>query len=145
MKIFRKVHCKAYLQKCSDGVCLMCEKDNQPVGGNSWSEPITVKAYKYNYEKSISEEIADLSEFDGGCVNKQYRQRKESEFDGFLVGVTNVVTSGKLGTDSDWNPYHGDIFHLTKEKYTEKVGVVYFKNNARRYVLLDDIEELEHE
>ena len=33
----------------------------------------------------------------------------------------------------------GEVFHLTKETDKEKVGVVYFKNNAKRYVLIDDM------
>lgn len=141
MKIFQKVHCKGYLEKFSDGVCLMCEQNNTLTEANHWDEPITVKAMKFDSEKGKTEEIADLSEFCGECVTKQYRRRIEAEFDGFLVGVTNVITSGKIGTDFDCHPYYGDIYHLTKETKKEKVGVVYFKNNAKRYVLLDDIFE----
>ena len=33
-----------------------------------------------------------------------------------------------------------EVYHLIKETDKQKVGVVYFKNNARRYVPLDDME-----
>ena len=145
MKIFRKVHCKAYLEKYSDGVCLYCEQNNMPTQANHWDEQIIVKAMKYDSEKNKTEEIADLSEFCGETVSKQYRRRIESEFDGFLVGITHIVTSGEIGTDSDYHPYYGEFYHLTKRTKSEKVGVVYFKNNAKRYVLLSDIEEVKNE
>ena len=145
MKIFRKVHCKAYLEKYFDGVCLYCEQNNMPTQTSRWDEQITVKAMKYDSEKNKTEEIADLSEFCGETVSKQYRIRIESEFDGFLVGITRIVTSGKIGTDYNDDPYCGEYYHLTKKTKSEKVGVVYFKNNAKRYVLLSDIEEVKNE
>lgn len=145
MKIFRKVHCKAYLEKYSDGVRLFCEQNNIQTHENRWNEQIIVKAMKFDPEKRETEEIADLSEFCGETVSKQYRRRIEAEFDGFLVGITHIVTSGKIGTDYNDDPYCGDYYHLTKKTKSEKVGVVYFKNNAKRYVLLSDIEEVENE
>ena len=36
-----------------------------------------------------------------------------------------------------------EVYHLVKYTNKEKVGVVYFKNNARRYVYLDDMEVIE--
>ena len=152
MKIFHKVHCKAYLKKQSDGVALVCQKPvgdfgYMPAEGNAWYDPIKVTATKLEYKNGRWEtkEIADLSNFEGESVNKCYRTRVEEEFDGFLVGITYIVTTGSIGTDMTMHPYNmsGDleeVYHLTKNTNKEKVGVVYFKNNAKRYVLLDDME-----
>lgn len=153
MKIFQKVHCKAYLKKQSDGVALVCQKPivgfnaYMPAEGNCWDEPIKVTATKLEYKNGRWEtkEIADLSSFEGESVDKRYRVRVEEEFDGFLVGITYITTTGQIGTSMSEVPYNmsGDlteVFHLTKTTKQEKVGVVYFKNNAKRYVLMEDIE-----
>lgn len=155
MKIFQKVHCVAYLKKYSDGVHLecskMCEvgssfKMEQHVDGNLWSEPINVIAVKDEYKdgKWTQTEIADLSNFEGESVEKQYRVRVEEEFDGFLVGITHITTNGRIGTDMSHRLCNmagdmAEVYHLTKETEQKKVGVVYFKNNAKRYVLLADM------
>lgn len=154
MKIFQKVHCVAYLKKYSDGVHLECSKVyeddsfkmEQHVDGNSWSEPIKVIAVKDEYKdgKWTQTEITDLSNFEGESVEKEYRVRVEEEFDGFLVGITHITTNGRIGTDMSYRLYNMDgdmaeVYHLTKETEQKKVGVVYFKNNAKRYVLLADM------
>ena len=159
MRIFQKVHCKAYLQKFHDGVYLETKRKTQvgsfgyceePERGNAWDDPIIVKAIKQEYTSGgyKTHVIADLSAFEGETVQKEYRRRVEEEFDGFLVGVTYIVTKGEIGTDMTMYPYNmnGDlkeVFHLTKNTTKEKVGVVYFKNNAKRYVLISDIERKE--
>ena len=161
MKIFKKVHCKAYLKKHKDGVFLRCSKKvetkfgeiSQPVSDQRWwneDEKIEVKAIQDVYENGMwtEKELKDLSSFEGETVEKLYRKRTEEEFDGFLVGVTNIIVSGRIGTDYDMYP--GDmggglrgLYHLTKYTDYQKVGVVYFKNNSKRYVLLDDMEVIE--
>lgn len=151
MKIFKKVHCKAYLKKQSDGIMLSCYKDYNefefPLSGVAWEEPVKVIAHQNIYQNGEWKDVvlADLSDFEGSTVEKIYRTRVEEEFDGFLVGITQIVTNGRIGTDMDMVPYNiaGDLkelYHLVKYTHKEKVGVVYFKNNARRYVLIDDIE-----
>lgn len=150
MKIFQKVHCRAYLKKYSDGIRLDCWDGDDvfkiPAKGSSWDHTITVKAMQSWYRNGEwgESEIADLSGFESGSVDKQYRIRVEEEFDGFLVGITHIITTGRIGTDTTMVPYNmnGDleeVYHLFKETDKEKVGVVYFKNNAKRYVLLDDM------
>lgn len=154
MKIFKKVHCKAYLKKEWDGISLVCKKhanfggfpSESPAEGRSWGEDedISVTATQMVYEngKWDIKDIKNLSSFEGESVDKTYRKRIEEEFDGFLVGITNITTTGRIGTDcDDFLDYDCVITrkHLTKETHQEKVGVVYFKNNAKRYVLLDDM------
>lgn len=151
MKIFKKVHCKAYLKKQNDGISLICFGDNgKPISGNSWAYPIKVIANQCSYKNGrwVDKDIADLSSFEGETVDKQYRVRVKEEFDGFLVGITSIVTSGRIGTDTSnyIKNMEGDldeVYHLVKYTNKEKVGVVYFKNNARRYVYLDDMEVIE--
>lgn len=149
MKIFQKVHCRAYLQKYSDGVFLdPIDENNMPLKGSAWKDPCaSCKAYKNEYVngKWETRELADLSDFEGNTVPKEYRRRIEEEFDGFLVGITQITVRGEIGTDSSDYVYNmeGDVdtvFHLTKKRYQKQVAVVYFKNNAKRYVPLEDMK-----
>ncbi len=144
-KIFRKVHCKAYLQKFSDGVHLECFEIEPESGAeipttlSRWSVDKNIKVTACRWE----EEIKDLSACEGEYVVKQYRRRVEEEFDGFLVGVTRITTSAKIGTDWSTDRFcdsYTEYMHLFKQPNTEKVAVVYFKNNVKRYVPLEDIK-----
>lgn len=159
MKLGDKVHCKAYLQKYSDGVYLetwdrISAGDfgyiDEPAKGSAWSHAITVKAHKNEYTSDgwKNKEIADLSDFEGNTVPKEYRRRVEEEFNGVFVGFTYIVIRGQIGTDMTMHPYNmnGDleeVYHLIKHTEKEKVAVVYFKNNAKRYVPIDDMQRKE--
>lgn len=154
MRIFKKVHCKGYLKKIDDGISLSCEVPTAfgyaPAQGHAWDHPIKVTAQKGYVREGFwkTECIKDLSDFEDGYVEKTYRERVSEDFFGFLVGITHITTTGKIGTSYSEVPYDMDgrtreVYHLTKETHQEKVGVVYFRNNAKRYVLLDDMEEVE--
>lgn len=149
MKIFRKVHCKAYMEKYWDGVSLVCSETDyrgitKVVDKSCWDDNTGVRVIAkqtwYEHGEWLEEQIADLSNFEGDSVEKSYRRRVEEPFDGFLVGITRVKVTGRIGTDYDEDEYRA-VWHLFKETGTVPVGVVYFKNNAKRYVLLDDIED----
>lgn len=152
MKIFQKVHCRGYLKKESDGVVLECSVNGQPSSVSCWDvdENVKVIAKRYYYEGDgwKEETLADLSNFEGDSVEKTYRHRVEEKFDGFLVGFTKIIVSGRIGTDYDeehiyageYGEHHRYYHHLFKERNYEKVGVVYFKNNVKRYVKLEDME-----
>lgn len=146
MKLFKKVHCKAYLKKIKDGVYIQFFNPDGTYYDDRFVYDYDIKAIAYRTkfdEKGLNcdEEIADLSEFDGSSVEKIYRTRIEHEFDGFVVGYTKVDTKGRIGTDWDSGEYCREHGHCWKE-ITErsKVAIVYFKNNCKRYVLLDDLE-----
>lgn len=148
LKLGDKVHCKAYLQRFSDGVYLYpCKYDGSPMEGNSWGDMCECKAFRNECVngKYVTTEIADLSGFEGETVEKQYRRKVEADFDGVFVGYTRIVVSGRIGTDMTMRPYNmsGDleeVYHLTKDTDKQKVGVVFFKNNAKRYVPIEDME-----
>lgn len=163
-KIFCKVKCNAYLKKESDGIHLECVKRTpyefagksgyleEPAQGNAWNmdEDIRVEAVQdiYTNGKYETVPLKDLSDFEGSSVLKTYYHRKEEPFTGWLVGYTNIITSANIGTSS--SEYYADAYarewkHLTKDPHYTKVGVVYFKNNSRRYVLPEDIEYVKGE
>lgn len=151
MKLFKKVHCKAYLKKIKDGVYIQFFNPDGTYYNDRFVYDYNIKAiaYKTKLDENMmncDEELADLSEFDGSYVEKTYRERVECEFDGFVVGYTKINTKGRIGTDWDSGEYvreHGYCWREITEK--PKVAVVYFKNNIKRYVLLDDMEVIEDE
>lgn len=142
--LFTKVHCKAYMKKVRDTVRIQLFNED-----GTFCDKKTVKnykskavAYRFDFDKCEEVEIADLSEFDGGSVDKTYRKRIECEFDGFVVGYTQIDVKGIIGTDWAEDEYYsyGYCFrHITDR---QKAAVVYFKNNMRRYVLPEDMEEV---
>lgn len=146
MKIFKKVKCHAYMKRSRDGVFIGFEDEyGMPIFTKTVTDP-SIKAFacRLNPNTLINEKFADLSEWCGESVEKIYRERIEEEFTGFVVGYTKIGVKGYIGTDWETSPYCEEYGHCFK-KITEapKVAVVYFKNNAKRYVLLEDMEFIE--
>ena len=150
MNIFQKVKCKAYMAKAHDTVRIQLFNADGTFCDTKTVDDYKAKAiaYKYDPDKHEEVEIKDLSEFDGGFVEKIYRERIEEDFCGVLVGFTRINVKGRIGTDWECVNYgFGDIREYghcfkTRDEYP-KVGVVYFKNNCKRYVLMEDMEIME--
>lgn len=150
MNIFQKVHCKGYLKSVHDGVYIQIFNPDGTFCDSKTVDSADCKAVAYRSTlkpNGLNEviEIADLSDWSGESVEKTYRERIAEEFDGFVVGYTRVKTKGRIGTDWGCINYgFGDIREYghcfkTIDEYA-KVGVVYFKNNCKRYVLVEDME-----
>lgn len=144
-RLFSMVRCRAYMMKAKDTVHIeMFEKDGTRVDGKV-VRSYGCKAYAYKLDPKTYEgvEIADLSEFCGQSVEKTYRVRKEELFTGCVVGYTRLKVKGIIGTDWNDSPYGGDFgFCFKQTTENPKAAVVYFKNNSKRYVLLDDLEPI---
>jgi len=143
-KLFSYVKCVAYLKKIRDGVhIILSNPDGSSCESNYACSPnCKAIAIRYDSEKGENVEIKDLSDFDGSCVKKVYRKRIETEFKGVVVGYTTVKMSGIIGTDWKESHYGEDYGYCYKQAVdVPKVAVVYFKNNCKRYVLLDDLEQ----
>lgn len=145
VKLFTKVHCKAYLAKANDTVRIQLFNADGTFCNDKVVSDYKCKAiaYKFDPKKLEDVEIKDLSEFDGDSVKKIYRERKECEFDGVVVGYTIINVKGIIGTTWESDGYYIEYGHCFKE-ITEraKVAVVYFQNNCKRYVLPEDMEEV---
>lgn len=145
-KLFVKVRCRAYMKKIKDGVFIVMYNPDGTVCQDKFMKSYNGKAvaYKTDYKKMEDGEIADLSEFCGESVEKVYRERTEETFTGVVVGYTTLKCKGLIGTDWNDSPYGGDFGYCFKNTtWAPKVAVVYFKNNCKRYVLPEDMEELD--
>ena len=142
-KLFSMVKCRAYLRQVHDGVCiiLLSRKEVEELYGVS-----ELKKHPLGMARAmIPEGEKDLSDFEGEGVEKTYRIRTEKEFRGCVVGYDKVDVKGIIGTDTaeyyreDGYEEKGYVFKKITEQ--PEVAIVYYGNNRKRYVLLEDIEE----
>lgn len=145
-KLFSRVRCKAYMKRIYDTVRIQFFYADGTFCYDKYITDYDGKAIAYKADPNSSGEIeiADLSEFDGSSVKKTYHERTEAEFDGVVVGYTHITATAYIGTD--WfDSLHGEDYGFCFKKIDEypKVGVVYFRNNCKRYVLPEDMEIVE--
>lgn len=127
-KLFSKVSCSSYLKKVSDGNFIEVKE------GDAF----------YNFGNSgriiKSECCGDLD------FIKTYYELKTKDFEGFVVGFKSVTVAGFLVASTD---YHYDgIEYVTIDKEpseTVNIAIVYYGNNRKRFVPVDDIEYIEDE
>lgn len=149
MKLFVKVKCHAYLRKAHDGIKItIYDPEGNLYNGNTVPDSSykAVVEGKYDFDKGDYNTLADLSEWDGSGYEKTYRERVEEEFTGVVVGVTEINVKGQIGTDWECDGCgieYGHCYKLITDR--QKVAVVYYRNNAKRYVPLEDLEVLEFE
>lgn len=141
IKLFSMVQCKGYMEKVKDGITInLYDENGAPCGAES---AVTAVATRWLGGKWEREEFADLSEFSGQTVEKTYFERREEEFVGCFVGYKRIVATGMIGTGTYENFGQEDRnCCFKKPKWNPKVGIVYYKNNAKRYVLVEDMEEV---
>lgn len=149
MKLFVKVKCHAYLRKAHDGIKITIYNPDGTLYNGTTVPDSSYKAVvegKYDFDKGDYNTLADLSEWDGSGYEKTYRERVEEEFTGVVVGVTEVNVKGQIGTDWECDQFGREYGHCYKQiTDRQKVAVVYFKNNVKRYVPLEDLEIIEAE
>lgn len=148
MKIFIKVKCHAYLRKAHDGIRITIYDTADSVCSNKTVADPSYKALveTFDFDKMEYVTLADLSEWDGSGYEKTYRERVEEEFTGVVVGITEVNVKGQIGTDWECDGFGREYGHCYKQiTDRQKVAVVYFKNNSKRYVPLEDLEIIEAE
>lgn len=138
-RLFSMVKCCAYLKPVRDGVNIMflSPEEIRNLFGSKEME-------KYPYGKAIAhtaEGEKDLSSFEGDSVEKTYRVRMEKQFKGYVVGYTTVKVKGIIGTDSYSNDYEEGVYFFKNTTERVEAAIVFYGNNRKRYVLLDDIEE----
>ena len=143
IKLFSMVRCRGYMRKVHDGTMIQLYDKNGMLCYNL-TEAVKAVAERWNiHAEEQFEELADLSDFCGESVEKTYYERVDEEFVGCVVGYKQIVVTGYIGTDTSSESFDQDHqFCFKKPKDEVKVGVVYFKNNCKRYVLEDDMEEV---
>lgn len=133
--LFQKVKCNAYLKKVYDGRCIGTHHENGKIE-LCWYDST-------NEEDQKSKDFQELEcECDGSHeFVKTYYKRIEKGMYGFVVGIKNVDITRYLVADIS-SGYNGeDFIYISKvPKDVIKCAIVYYANNRKRYVPLEDIE-----
>ena len=147
IKLFSMVRCRGYMRKAHDGIRIQMYDKNDMLCYNL-TEAVKAVAERWNiHAEEQFEELADLSDFCGESVVKTYYDRVDEEFVGCVVGYKKITVTGYIGTDTvyescGYGDYQDLRYCFKKPKDEVKVGVVFFKNNCKRYVLEEDMEEV---
>lgn len=143
--LFSRVRCRAYLREKKDGIHIEV-RDGQGdiVHKGIVYDQLKAYAVRYNDQTGKEEILADLSGWCGESIKKTYRERAEADFSGVVVGYKRIDRSGYIGTDWETPPFGREYGHFFKEiDDRPEVAVVYYRNNKKRFVLLEDMEVAE--
>ena len=121
--LFEKVNCNGYLGQVRDGRYI------EKIDGEC--------SYMIDGEDTGLEcEHCGALEF-----LKTYYKLKPMIFKGIVVGIKDIVLTGYLVVDTDYDGTDREIVRISKyNKDTCKCAIVYFGNNRKRYVPLGNIE-----
>ena len=128
MKLFDKVRRKGFYAKFHDGRYILLDEQN-------------LKADLMCSGNVIEEDIDDRRE-------KTYFWHRKMNFTGVVVGFTDLVVSGWLGVEYQDAVDVGigvipEKYYVKKTpKETVKCAIVYYANNKKHYVPLEDIVEV---
>lgn len=130
MNLFDKIRCKGFYKPVHDGVWI--ELDNDSLKANKCNSSLTGDA---------------VEEYNVDCVEKTYYEHVQSNFSGVIVGFKNLVIKGYLDVNYEDECDVGvdvipEKFYVSKRpKETVKCAIVYYANNMKHYVPIEDIEK----
>lgn len=132
IELFKQYKCKGFYKKVYDGTFVTLDKKELSA---DWMN----SDYK-KYKDCIVEEDIDRAE-------KIYYSHVSQRFSGVVVGFTELVTEGYLDVvyEDAVDVGVGTIpekFYVAKTpKTTIKCAIVYYANNKKHYVPIEDFEE----
>lgn len=125
--LFKKVSCTGFLKKAHDGKFIYLDKDSLKADLCS------------SYDTTIEHDI--------DSAEKTYYEYVNKKFKGVIVGFIDIVVKGYLDViyEDEVDVGVGVIpekFYVAKRpKETIKCAIVYYANNKKHIVPLEDIEE----
>lgn len=130
VKLFDRCKCKGFYKKAHDGIYIQLDEKN-----------LTADLMNSNNKYELVEEDID-------CAEKRYYEHKDGNFRGVIVGFVGLVVTGWLDVIYDCGVDVGfgtmpDKYYISKRpKEVIKCAVVYYANNMKHYVPIDDIVEI---
>jgi len=124
-----KFICNAFLKKVSDGRCIMTTKDHRGRIDGGWFQGLP------------DEKFPDCN-FEGDSILKTYYKIQNKKFSGIYVGEKDVVLTGLLVADTDYQNYTGEEYcHVYKQaENTVRCAIIYFAKNQKRFVPMNELE-----
>lgn len=132
MKLFDKVKCKGFYSKVYDGTYIFLDKEN-------------LKAAHMN---SNATETNCIVEEEVDRVEKTYYKYVSKNFSGLIVGFKDLIVKGYLdviyhdAVDVGIGVLPEQFFVDKTAKDIVKCAVVYYANNKKHYVPLEDIKKV---
>lgn len=135
MNLFEKVKCRGFYKKVHDGNFVVLDKQN-----------LTATHMNSNLieQDCVVEECVDR-------VEKTYYEHVSQNFKGVVVGYVDLVLKGYLDIIYQDEVDVGvgiipEAFYVTKTaKDVVKCAIVYYANNKKHYVPVDEMEALKDE
>lgn len=130
VKLFDKCKCKGFYKKVHDGIYIQLDSNN-----------LTADLMNPNVQGGLVEEDIE-------CAEKRYYEHKQSNFSGVIVGFISLVVVGYLDVIYDCGVDVGfgtmpDKYYISKRpKEIVKCAIVYYANNLKHFVPIDDIVEV---
>jgi hypothetical protein len=126
--LFKKAKCNAFLKKVYDGRFIQTYKNE----GCDVAE----------YTDTNNPDLDLLCECDGSLeFLKTYYEIKKRDFSGVVVGVKDIVVTAYLVAETNYNYLGREYIRISREpEKIIKCAVVYYRNNCKRYVPLDNVE-----
>lgn len=130
VKLFDKCKCKGFYKKVHDGIYIQLDSKN-----------LTADLMNSNIQGELVEEDIE-------CAEKRYYEHKNGNFSGVIVGFVDLVLVGYLDViyQDECDVGVGIIpekYYIAKRpKEVVKCAIVYYANNLKHYVPLEDIVEI---
>lgn len=134
MKLFDTVKCKGFYKPFTDGKWLYLDR-----------ETLTADAMDNNLADGSNDGTVEK---DVEYIEKTYYQHVDKNFSGVIVGYKDIVVTGYLDAVYEEGCDVGigitpDAFYVSKRaKETVKCAIVYYANNMKHYVPLEDVLEV---
>lgn len=133
MNLFDKVKCKGFYKKINDGIWVHLDKT-------------TLTAYAMN-SNLVDFDNDGTMEADIDYVEKNYYEHVKGNFSGVIVGFKDLVIKGYLDViyqdevDVGLGVIPEKFYVAKRAKEVVKCAIVYYANNMKHFVPLDDIEQ----
>lgn len=133
MKLFDKCKCKGFYKKAHDGIFIYLDTQN-------------MKADLVNTHIRTDDGV--MVEEDIECAEKCYYEHKYGNFSGVIVGFIDLVVVGYLDViyqdacDVGVGVIPEKYYIAKRPKETVKCAIVYYANNMKHYVPVEDIVEI---
>ena len=134
IKLFDKCKCKGFYKPFKDGRWLVLNK-----------ETLTADAYDNNLRNNGNKGIVEK---DVEYIEKTYFKHIEKEFVGVVVGYKDLVVTGYLDAvyqeecDVGIGIIPESFFVNKRPKDVVKCAIIYYANNKKHYVPVEDMEVL---
>jgi hypothetical protein len=125
--LFKRVICTAFLKKVHDGKFISVSKDDID---------------EAMYCNTDNPENFTMSECSGDHdFLKTYYEVKERPFTGIIVGIKDVIVTAWLVADTNYDYAGREYLRISRDTEKKiKCAVVYYRNNCKRYVPLDNVK-----